>query len=581
MLTTVLQNFGQSISEVSFWIGAGSVLLFSQNRFRIQSTPPDTLDPPVHARSLTTRFRYGIGQFTYMSIYWAVFVVLVCCGSIPEFQKLLVKLLGQAVLDGKDPVASPTWAALVATAVLPSVPGFNVIDRKLRTFLHDISSIPTKGHHLAKDILNAVLAEQTSPPAAYETLCRVMEGLATRDLTTRVRLFSAFRREHQEFLEDIHRKFSTSRIKPAGQDLRINREESENQTAPRPSDRKENEAEQVYLQELLLKFCRFLSCALLSSQPDEQTARKRLTQLGIKLDQQGWQFRIQQIFVSMVVVSLVTLASGFIVTGITVLAKHFQWFSPAGDLAGSTAVVGTIAWAGAISSTMLEWVIFAVPMFTLPLVFTAGIKLYLVDRERYASDLNTKTLPWEDRFLINTLVFSGSFFLACFPVLLRISHLITDQTNPAIIPAMVTGTLVWGLPPALFALIFIKRTSIRFGPTTRNSWWRFFGNFLWHGLPVGLLSIFLVLIFIRPVQGESSPFHPITPFLMRIMIGCVGLLVAGLLGAINCYISRDELARERPEDDEEPVPEGSSAPDQASANDSPLHQEPAVSPEAT
>ena len=501
MLATVLQNFGQSIHEPAFWLVAVSVMLFAHNRFKIQSIPPDTLDPPVHARSLTTRFRYGIALFTYMSIYWAVFVVLVCFGSIPEFQNLLEKVAGSISGEGIPPIASPAWAALVATSVLPSVPGFNTIDQTIRTFLHDISSIPTKAHRLAGDILQAALAEDRTPGVAYQKLCTVIEQLALKERTATVRLFSAFRREHQEFLDDIQKKFATS----------------DPGLSPQASE--------IYLHELLVKLSRFLSCALLSSQPDELTARRHLKKLDLDLPEAGWQFRIEQIGVSVVTVSILTIAGGYLANLLMYFAASFF-----GQLSPDQ-----INWDITFLAALIKWVLYAVPMFTLPLIFSAGIKLYLVDRQRYGSELDDEDTPWEDLFLGVILAFIGSYFLACFPILLGIGAQI-DPTAPEAISLLVKMSLAWGLPPALFAVIFIQRSSVQ----PDGFWHGRLSDFLIHGLPVGLVSTVLAVTFITQTRGAISALQ------MQFMIASVSVLVAGFLGALNCSISRRALNAEAP-----------------------------------
>lgn len=496
MMTTALQNFGQSINELAFWLGAGSVLLFSHNRFKIQSLPPDTLDPPVHARSLTTRFRYGIAQFTYMSIYWAIFVILVCFGSIQEFQDLLEKIAGSIPWKDQSTIASPAWAALVATSVLPSVPGFNTIDQAIRTFLHDISSIPTKAHHLANDILKAVLEDQTLPGLAYLKLREILDQLAVKERASTARLFCAFRKEHQDFLDEIQKKFAAG-------------------DQPMPP-----QAEDVYLKDLLVKLCRFLSCALLSSQPDELTARRHLKKLGLDLPEAGWQFRLEQIGVSVALVALLTLVGGYVANLLMLgVGRMFAGLS-----------LGPIVWDAPFLAQLIKWVLYAVPMFTLPLIFSAGIKLYLVDRQRYLAELDDNDSPWEDMFLGCVVAFVGSYFLACFPILLGMGTQISDGTDKTVISTMVKMALAWGIPPACFAIIFILRSSVQ-----SKSYWR--GrviDFLIHGVPVGFISTLLAIAFI---QGDQ----PLSHLQTRFMIGSVSVLVAGLLGAINCSISRRAL----------------------------------------
>lgn len=502
---TALQVFGQSVTDASFWIAAGSVILFAHNRFRIQTSLPDTLDPPVNARSFTTRFRYGIAEFTYALFYWAIFVVLVTCGSFEGFREWLEQLVGQITLDENVAVASPAWAALVASAVLPSVPGFKTADQALRTFLHDVSSIPTKAHRLAADILAAANDEQQAPGEACRRLCAIIDQLPDKERPATARLYREFRSANRDFLEDVNKK-----IAKAG----------EVSTPHEISD---------YYEEILTRLSRFLSCALLSSQPDELTARQHLKrlppELRLAVPQIGWQFRMQQIMISLLAVMGLTIVGG-VIANLVLLGLAESKFLP---------LLPEIVWGWEFFSLLLQWTIYAVPMFMLPLIFAAGIKLYLVDRRRYRTELEGDKIPLEDRFLALAVAFVGGLFLACIPTLMGLSVRLDASITSEQFKNTVTFALLWGIPPALFAVTFILRSSVQ---PHLNRWVSRISDFLYHAVPVLIVS--LVLAWSNTRGSDTIQNLPTIQWLFMVCI--ISFLISGLLGAINCSISRNRLA---------------------------------------
>jgi hypothetical protein len=110
----------------------------------------DELSPPLLPSSFTTGFRFQLAAATYIAIYLFAYIALLVIGSFPQLQETLAKLFGGLLVTGstvaptagdagavKEPVGTPAWAALVATAVMPSIPGFSSIDTKIRGYLQD------------------------------------------------------------------------------------------------------------------------------------------------------------------------------------------------------------------------------------------------------------------------------------------------------------------------------------------------------------------------------------------------------------------------------------------------------------
>jgi hypothetical protein len=147
---------GQIFAQVAFWIGLVSVLLFAYSRFNISLPETDELSPPLEPRSFTTAFRFQLAALTYVGLYVGVYFTLLLAGCFPWLQQVVKELFGSLDAASNEAVGTPAWAALVATTILPSTPGFNWIDARWRVLLHDFASIPAKARMLGREILNGL-----------------------------------------------------------------------------------------------------------------------------------------------------------------------------------------------------------------------------------------------------------------------------------------------------------------------------------------------------------------------------------------------------------------------------------------
>jgi len=509
MISLAFKNFGQSLSDWPFWMSAITVIVFARNRFSLQSASKEafgTLDPPVPSRSFTTRFRYRMSEFIYATIYWIFYILLVSFGSIEQFQTFLQTVIGTLNIEGSGTkVASPAWAALFATAILPSVPGFKAFDERIRIFLSDFSSIPTKAHSLAADIHKSLLEKYSCEDAVAE-IKKIINKVPQKEGPFASRRYGCFRKENQPFLDETYEKLS-----------RVKFENNQ------PEDKET-------FDELLIRLCRYLSCALFLSFPDERAARKKLI-TEFKLDTLkliGWQFRMQQIFISFILTFGVMAIIGVLFFIIFALAKQFEFTVPYFEKTG-------FEYGLKILLLLMGWAFYSSAMFILPLIFTAGIKLYEIDKKRFYRAENLDGHPLEDKIITGFIVFTGSFFLACLPLLMNIPFRENSLPGDREFINFILRTLSWGVPPAIFAVVFLYRSSKKPSKSS-NSFNDYIADFLYHSLPVCCVSAILALISAPHVQDLG-----ITSVEFTVLILIVSLILPGILGASNCKISRRPL----------------------------------------
>src|SRR5262245_16188663 len=183
---------GHILSDIPFWTGLVSVLLFAYGRFNVSLPDTDELSPPLTPRSFTTAFRFQLAAATYVGFYVAVYMGLLFTGSFPALQRFLIPLFGEVQTQG-EAIGTPAWAALVAMA-FPALPRFSGVDDRLRLILQDFASIPSKARMLAQEIrsllhvrepaeldddapLAAVLAAIRAHKARFEQLKETWEQL--------------------------------------------------------------------------------------------------------------------------------------------------------------------------------------------------------------------------------------------------------------------------------------------------------------------------------------------------------------------------------------------------------------------
>src|SRR5262245_55793353 len=92
---------GHILSDIPFWTGLVSVLLFAYGRFNVSLPDTDELSPPLTPRSFTTAFRFQLAAATYVGFYVAVYMGLLFTGSFPALQRFLIPLFGELKTEGE------------------------------------------------------------------------------------------------------------------------------------------------------------------------------------------------------------------------------------------------------------------------------------------------------------------------------------------------------------------------------------------------------------------------------------------------------------------------------------------------
>ena len=523
-------NLQKALAEPSFWIGLALVLLFANNRFAATRLNVDRFDPPVTARSFTTRFRYLVAAASYVGVFAFIYFILVSIGSFQTFQTILQKAMGALSIDGEaatngNAIGTPMWAALATTALLPSLPGFPAVDEKVRDLLHEFASVPFTARRLAEAFLAAVRHQvapdmDDDPDAPFSVSAVARDARAARFIRKGVRnlcnihdvraakdydlFFGRYQSYWQGLLHDLEKLEKAAAEKVDGGE---------------PVAGEELEALQRIggeLDVLLRRSVRFLSCALLHVEGYENLARRRVSgDFRVhRLEEEGWQFGLMQIFLAMFCV-----IAGTFLGGIVAVYLAAFWSTGGFDL---LAVRDDAA-------RLLGLTVLTVPMFTLPLVFAAGVRMYLSDRAAF----NGRSMPWEETLLAYFVTFVGAYGLSCLPQLLAAAALASPEAGVDL-----TRVLPEGLAPAVFALIFMFMSSTQPVPAEGHSRRvRRVTNaaidIVVHGVPVALLT--LVMNLFLAAEGDRLP--PLTA--TEVVVPTVmALFIAGVLAPIECSISR-------------------------------------------
>lgn len=406
-------TLGQSISDSAFWVGFVLVAVFALNRFAITDSSSDESDPPLNARSFTTRFRYYLSAATYVVCFEFAFGVLVGIGSFPFLQELLIQWIGALDTAGDaEKVGTPAWAALVVTTLLPAAPGFSKVDGKIRRTLHEFASIPHKARGLAKEIVRH-LGERDGTREKSEQL-RWLFG-AMDDLKTESRnphnsaAYVAFFTRYANVLEQARRK----------------KGKLEQQKAPLDD-----------LEQAVDNAARFLSCALLLSESSERNVRSAVRDtLQLDLPRLRFDFNFKQIILGLVLVLALTFAAGVVTLGLAL--PEFS------DI--SMPMIGFVA----------SWLPYSALMLLPAFIFAAGVQLYFMDRRQYQLKVQL-----EDKMLALIGLFVLTFGIGILPPLLGMSW---REDLPAFWYMQV---LPFGLTPAVVAVLFYLLATRRFFRST-------------------------------------------------------------------------------------------------------------------
>ena len=507
-MEAVRRTLEQSLAEPSFWVGMVLVFLFAQSRFQVTKMGGDEIDPPVAARSFTTRFRYFVAAATYVGVYEFIFCALLSIGSFPFLQKLLTSVIGSLEVEGQQ-IGSPAWAALVTTSLLPSLPGFSGADDRLRDFLHEFASIPATARQVGNDLLKSLRARLAAGSEAereddlrqiqlareaFDTIGARARALRRLSNTRAARGYQRFFDKYQTYWKSLEDELSQLEKTVKGQAVE-----------PIIRDR---------VLAMPNKAARYVACATLLVEDSEYLARQRLMNVfGLKdMNVVGWQFRLVQFFISAVCVALGTLAG----------ALAASWI--ANGLAGDPDPLRN---ALAQTPRYVTWILYTVPMFTLPLIFAAGVRMYLTDLSEFGED----TLEWEDRLAAGIITFVGAYGLSCLPLLIAEALTATPQAG-----VRLEHILPWGFAPAAFAVIFMLMSAQQLAGTGsfRARAANVLTDIVAHAAPVALLS-YVAAAYLN------------TPRSFALTSALTMGFIAALLGPIQCSISRRHIYGDSPQ----------------------------------
>lgn len=419
------------LGDVAFWVGLVSVLLFAYSRFNISLPGTDELSPPLEPRSFTTAFRFQLAAFTYVGLYVAVYFVLLLAGAFPWLQTVVKQLFGSLDDAGSESVGTPAWAALVATSILPSTPGFRWIDERWRGALQDFASIPAKAHMLGREILRglpypspAEIGDNVELPEILAAIDRHKERFlrlrAAADEISQVeggrpaRRYRLFFAEHKAIADGIENDFSVD-----ASDLGT-------------------PASARYVEERfrrsLRKASRFFACAMLNAEPSEYAIRTRLTELSLNVRVIGFDFRPGHLLIALATIAVATLFGCYLSVFVYGWARAIDPTSAIMDM----------------TPFFFAWIFVTVATYTLPIVLAAGVEMYLLDR------ISAKDpLEGSDYAAIAILTFVGSVGLSLFSLLVYNFVMVKIVAPDPTKVIQLWRILPWALPPAVISTLFL------------------------------------------------------------------------------------------------------------------------------
>ena len=510
---------GTVISDITFWIGLGSVVLFAYSRFNVSLPDTDELSPPLSPRTFTTNFRFQLAAMVYVGVYTFVYFLLLIAGTFPALQEPLSKLFG-IVKDAPSSVGTPAGAALIATTVLPSTLGFKPFDAWLRSKLQAFASIPAKAWIIGQEILEALGALPADALVPDAKLEDVQNALMSHkkvfgDLTTlwerltQVEQFAAERR-YVSFFGDYKRVADKLR----------------ESFAIRPDDLATVDTARYIesrLRTVLSRAARFTGCAMLNAEPSENAVRARLNEKGIPVAEGVFNFGPAQLFIAMFMIAVVT------VVGV---------FASVNLFAAVTATDATAILAEHLGE-FVSWGVLADITYTLPLILAAGIEMYLIDQRTQTADVSGV-----DRAAGALLNFLGGAGLAF------VSMLAWSYMRASLFPSLdpLRGTpaagsvdplrvLFWVLPAATVSTIFLLRAAT----IAVQGWTSVATDSLVHG--VGAAAASYVSLRLFTLSGYTFAHFPdgLMTYVSLITAGAIGLGI----GAI-CYTARRQIRSARP-----------------------------------
>ncbi|HEX7970309.1 MAG TPA: hypothetical protein VF502_18950, partial [Stellaceae bacterium] len=497
------------LSDVSFWIGLGSVALFAYSRFNISLPDTDELSPPLAPRTFTTGFRFQLAAYVYVGVYTVVYFLLLIAASIPGLQGPLTTLFGTvqgASIGGS--IGTPAGGALVATSILPSMPGFKAFDAWARGRLQAFASIPVKAWIIGQEMLEALGQAPEAALAGEPTSDRV-RGVATSHKQVFDRLRSLW-----DELQQTEQSGPAQRYRKFFGDYKNVVDKLVENFSIKPDDLQTPESA-LYVERRLRKALsragRFTGCALLNAEPTEYAVRARLIEMRVDVADGVFNFGPAHIVVALGMIAVLTVLGVCLGVWTYALANHTVAADILRDHLGA----------------FLSWGILCDFMYTLPLVLAAGIEMYLLDHAARGAPPQVI-----DRAAAALLNFVGAAGLA-FVCMLAWSYLKLKLGPPPADPAQLAPLfgpapaqsvvdplriLPWVLAPATVSTIFLLMA----GRATVPGWGSAAADGLVHGL--GAAGASLVSLQLFELAGYS--FKGYAPGLMTY----VAPSLAGLIG---------------------------------------------------
>ncbi|HVM85024.1 MAG TPA: hypothetical protein VMW18_14130 [Candidatus Binatia bacterium] len=514
VVPSVIETFSHSLTDASFWIGLISVVLFAKNRFAISLPEADNLSPPISLRSFTTAFRYHVAAFTYVGMFVAAYFTLIMVGCFPKAQDLLVQWFGQLEIANQK-IGTPAWAALAATTLMPSAPGFAGFDRKVRQFFQDFASIPQKASLIGREIVMAISKDglvQVDKDTAlddvkkavqsrrgqFKALWRLCEDLKSVEGPPRVaRAYEDFFKVAQKVVDTIAGDFKL--------DL---------------SDMQSDEAVRLLETKLscgVRRMAKLLACAMLQSEPSEFAINQRLADSKIRIRPISFNFTAQHLVLMFVLIAGMTLVGCYL----SLLIYAFVQGDPAGTLAQYKYYF--------LSMPMLTWPLITVCAYLLPIVLAAGMVMYKLDKRSW-----DQVPDFTSGFAGGLMVFVGSAGLAFLAVLAYSVYMVAVGYKP-IADFQILTLVPWSLPAATVATLFLFMSTRTW---CLGKWSGIVVDAIVHGC--GAAAASECALFLAGLAGEHyEKMQPdgIMPYLAPISAFVIGASI----GAVLCANTRQRV----------------------------------------
>jgi hypothetical protein len=486
-----VEILGVLLADPSFWIGFVAVGGFSLGRFNERKHDDSEIDPPVLTRSFTTRFRYYLAAATYTATYWAIYLMLIVVGSIPFFQEYLIQLIG--TIEGKD-IGTPAWAAMVITAVVPAIPRLRGLDHWLRETLQEFASIPLKARRLAEEIVSGLISAGMDGADRYDELRDQINRLTTLPKLRKQRAYAQFFAQYKSIRENLDRQH----------DALLSVADSEDK-AGRSS---------ALWNGLTDRLARLIACSVLQTESDEFAARKILKDdignRGVALP--SWRFTNSQILVAAVTVVLAA-AVGLLISSAYVSMTYFQ-------------TNGTTDLVLAIAGHAIPICVLALPMFLLPLVYAAGVQMYLLDREELGDPLE-----WHEKLLAHVFTFGMSYGLALLPLMI-VAAIVAHRWDGGSVNILIWAP--WAVPPAAAATLFVIASTAKW---TNSPGFNMAVDGAFHAA-VTFFTSYAAMVMATLAGFKPDLIVGVPPGTIAAITPITMAFIGGAFGAVQCNISR-------------------------------------------